>query len=92
MSRSTQSVAMCVSLVLFVTGCANSSPVLTRTETEYVLPPAQYTAPCRVEDDIMEADTVAAMVEELTPALIAALRQCNADKRKLREWRQRYGD
>lgn len=54
------------------------------------LPPEQYLQPCLPEPGSFAVATVGDLAEDLTPVLAAVIRKCNVDKRKLREWSERY--
>ena len=73
--------ALC--LALFLSACAGTPEVVTRTEVRPVIPPAALMAPCPRPD--MEGQTNAALLDWAL-ALDEALEHCNADKRALRRW------
>lgn len=69
--------------MLSLIGCAGAPKVITRTETEYRLPPEQWMRPCtqpELQGD-RNRDILQLAVEQR-----AALAACNEDKRSLREW------
>lgn len=72
-----------VCLVLLLSGCATTPPVVTETKIERVYPPAALTGPCPPPE--LRGNTNADLLDWALE-LQAELEACNADKAALRQW------
>lgn len=80
-ARRIGAVALFACLIAVCSGCARLPRVANPSPA---IPPASLYAGCPVPS--LAGDTVAAVIEEYVPRLIARLRRCDADMRAIQRW------
>lgn len=83
LGRFTRNVGQYVCLLVFLSGCG-LNPV--KTEVVTVTPPETLMQRCPVPE--YKGTTIGYHIEEYTPELIGAVRECDAQMEALIEWRE----